>query len=238
MAGRAGDRRGGAALLDWLQERYPRAAHGHSVESMRALRARDRRAVSRAQPRPDVPAPPRARRAIRRAPATPSRCAEEALEVFLAARNRVEFYDDVRPALERLRARYRLFAVSNGNADLQRCGIGDLFDGHVTAIAAGAAKPDARIFAALRDMAGRERRARYCTSAMIRSPTWSARGKRACRPCGSIASRARWPDDARAARAHHFDARGNFLAPQWRRRGWQPTTPTADTKNTGYIGVF
>ena len=48
---------------------------------------------------------------------------EEALEVFLAARNRVEFFDDVRPALERLRARYRLFALSNGNADLERCGI-------------------------------------------------------------------------------------------------------------------
>ena len=74
--------------------------------------------------------------------------------MFFAARNRVEFFDDVRPALERLRARYRLFALSNGNADLERCGIGELFDGHVTAIAAGAAKPDARIFAALRDMAG------------------------------------------------------------------------------------
>ena len=44
--------------------------------------------------------------------------------------------------------------MSNGNADLQRCGIADLFDGHVTAIAAGAAKPDARIFAALERMAG------------------------------------------------------------------------------------
>jgi putative hydrolase of the HAD superfamily len=79
---------------------------------------------------------------------------EEAMEVFLAARNRVELYDDVRPALARLRLSYRLFAVSNGNADLYRCGIGEYFDGHVTAIAAGAAKPDERIFAALIDMAG------------------------------------------------------------------------------------
>ena len=73
--------------------------------------------------------------------------ADEAFEVFFAARNRVEFYDDVRPSLLRLHSRYRLFALSNGNADLQRCGIGDLFTGHVTASAAGAAKPDARIFA-------------------------------------------------------------------------------------------
>jgi len=62
----------------------------------------------------------------------------------------------VRPSLIRLRARYRLFALSNGNADLQRCGLADLFAGHVTARAAGAAKPDARIFAKLLDMAGVE----------------------------------------------------------------------------------
>jgi putative hydrolase of the HAD superfamily len=71
------------------------------------------------------------------------------MEVFYRERNRVELYPDVRPALERLRSRYRLFAVSNGNADLYRCGIADLFEGHVTASAAGAAKPDARIFAHL-----------------------------------------------------------------------------------------
>ena len=79
---------------------------------------------------------------------------DEAFEVFLAERNRVELYADVMPSLTRLRARYRLFALSNGNADLKRCGIGDFFDGHVTAIAAGAAKPDARIFAQLARAAG------------------------------------------------------------------------------------
>ena len=81
---------------------------------------------------------------------------EEAFEIFMRARNRVEFYDDVRPALVRLRSTYRLFAVSNGNADLNRCGIADLFDGHITASAAGAAKPDTRIFAHLLSVAGVE----------------------------------------------------------------------------------
>jgi putative hydrolase of the HAD superfamily len=80
--------------------------------------------------------------------------ADEGLEVFFAERNRVQFYSDVQPALTRLRSRYRLFAVSNGNADLGRCGIAHLFDGHITASAAGAAKPDARIFAALVRQAG------------------------------------------------------------------------------------
>lgn len=142
-----------AALLEWLKQRYPRAVHGHSIDTMRALRAR----IAAQFPEQSHDLTFVRRRALASqftaAGYAESAC-EEALEVFLAARNRVEFFDDVRPALERLRARYRLFALSNGNADLERCGIGALFDGHVHAIAAGAAKPDARIFAALRDMAG------------------------------------------------------------------------------------
>ena len=72
---------------------------------------------------------------------------EPAFEVFDAARNRVEFFDDVLETLGKLRARYRLFGCSNGNADLERIGIASYFDGHVSAKTAGAAKPDARVFA-------------------------------------------------------------------------------------------
>jgi FMN hydrolase / 5-amino-6-(5-phospho-D-ribitylamino)uracil phosphatase len=57
-------------------------------------------------------------------------------------------------SLQRLGKRYRLFALSNGNADLGRCGIAHLFAGHITAISAGAAKPDGRIFARLAEAAG------------------------------------------------------------------------------------
>jgi putative hydrolase of the HAD superfamily len=142
-----------AALFDWLEARYPKTVRGHSVESMRAMRAR----IAARFPERSHDLTFLRRRALAAqfaAVGYPEALCEEALEVFLAARNRVQFYADVRPALLRLRADYRLFAVSNGNADLHRCGIGDLFEGHITAIAAGAAKPDARIFAALEDMAG------------------------------------------------------------------------------------
>ena len=142
-----------AALHDWLTERYPRALHGHSFDTMRALRVR----IAAQFPEQSHDLTFLRRRALASqfiAAGYPESACEEALEVFLAARNRVEFFDDVRPALERLRARYRLFALSNGNADLERCGIGELFDGHVSAIVAGAAKPDARIFQTLRDMTG------------------------------------------------------------------------------------
>jgi putative hydrolase of the HAD superfamily len=71
-----------------------------------------------------------------------------AFEVFNEHRNRLELYPDARPALEKLASRYRLVAVTNGNADLDRIGIADLFDGFVSARTAGAAKPDPRIFSA------------------------------------------------------------------------------------------
>lgn len=142
-------------LLSWLRARFPRTVSGHDVESMRALRA----GVAERFPerRHDLTfLRHRALKDLFGAAGHPESLADQALEVFFAARNKVEFYDDVRPALIRLRSRYRLFAVSNGNADLHRCGIAELFAGHVTASAAGAAKPDARIYAALLEMAGVE----------------------------------------------------------------------------------
>jgi putative hydrolase of the HAD superfamily len=144
-----------ADLYAWLRERHPQAISGHSVESMQALRA----AVSERFPEQGHDLTFLRHRALKDLFAAAGHAeshADEALEVFLTARNRVELYDDVRPALLRLGSRYRLYALSNGNADLVRCGIGDLFAGHITARAAGFAKPDARIFARLAAAAGVE----------------------------------------------------------------------------------
>ena len=144
-----------SALLAWLRARYPLTLSGHDIESLRALRA----GVAERFPERGHDLTFLRHRALKDlfgAAGHAESLADEALEVFFAARNRVDFYDDVRPSLIRLRSRYRLFAVSNGNADLRRCGIADLFAGHVTASAVGAAKPDARIYAALLDMAGVE----------------------------------------------------------------------------------
>jgi FMN hydrolase / 5-amino-6-(5-phospho-D-ribitylamino)uracil phosphatase len=144
-----------SAMLSWLRAHYPSTVSGHDIESLRALRA----GVSERFPERGHDLTFLRHRALKdlfAAAELEERLADEALEVFFAARNRVEFYGDVRPSLLRLRSRYRLFALSNGNADLQRCGIADLFSGHVTASAAGAAKPDARIFAHLLEMAGVE----------------------------------------------------------------------------------
>jgi FMN hydrolase / 5-amino-6-(5-phospho-D-ribitylamino)uracil phosphatase len=136
----------------WLRERHPELMHGQSIETMRAVRAR----ITAQYPDRIHDMTFMRRRTLQEMFGDHSDAetlADQAFEVFYAARNRVKFYDDVEPALERLSARYRLFAVSNGNADLQRCGLARWFEGHVTAISAGAAKPDARIFTNLRDLA-------------------------------------------------------------------------------------
>ena len=75
--------------------------------------------------------------------------AEQAFEVFLAARNEVDIFPDVAPALARLRQRYALASLSNGNADLSRIGLGHLFSVSLNARQIGAAKPEPRCFAHL-----------------------------------------------------------------------------------------
>jgi 2-haloalkanoic acid dehalogenase type II len=72
--------------------------------------------------------------------------AEEAFDAFIQARNEVDLYADVLPALEQLRTRYRLFTASNGNADLDQIGIAHFFERTIAARQVGALKPDPAIF--------------------------------------------------------------------------------------------
>jgi len=71
---------------------------------------------------------------------------ELAYEVFYAARQKVEFFEDVMPALQWLSARFPLAAVTNGNADLRLTGGSEFFRGTLSASSVGFAKPDVEIF--------------------------------------------------------------------------------------------
>ncbi len=72
--------------------------------------------------------------------------AEEAYGVFYSARQKVEFFEDVWPALTWLSARFPLVAVTNGNADLRLTGGGTFFRETISARTVGIAKPEAGIF--------------------------------------------------------------------------------------------
>lgn len=71
---------------------------------------------------------------------------EDAFNVFDVERNKVRLFPDVVPALETLAEHFTVIAVTNGNANLQTIGIRHLFSDVVTAVDAGAAKPERLIF--------------------------------------------------------------------------------------------
>lgn len=72
--------------------------------------------------------------------------AEQAFEVFLAARHQVSLFPDVQPTLEVLANQYRLAVLTNGNADVRRLGLADYFQFALCAEDLGVGKPDPRPF--------------------------------------------------------------------------------------------
>ena len=72
--------------------------------------------------------------------------AEQAFEVFFEGRNRVQFFPGALESLEILKERYTLFALTNGNADIERAGLGHLLDGAISSADVGKSKPSAEMF--------------------------------------------------------------------------------------------
>jgi len=73
----------------------------------------------------------------------------DAFELYISERNKVSLYQDVIPTLERLKPHYRLGAVTNGNADIYRIGLGHLFEFSWSAADAGQQKPHPTVFNSL-----------------------------------------------------------------------------------------
>lgn len=142
------------ALQQWLAPRAPGAA--------RQLAQPERRMALRSAAIAQLPQQQHDLSAIRlgmlrlalAAAAEDAALAQPAFEVFFEARHQVRLYEDARPALAALAARFPLVAVSNGNADVYRMGLGEFFVASVSARDAGVAKPDARIFHAAAQRVG------------------------------------------------------------------------------------
>jgi FMN hydrolase / 5-amino-6-(5-phospho-D-ribitylamino)uracil phosphatase len=84
----------------------------------------------------------------------PEALAEDAFQVFVEARNQVIIYEDSVAVLDQLHGRYPMLALTNGNADVHRIGLGHYFAHRITAIEVGAAKPDPAMFHAACTHAG------------------------------------------------------------------------------------
>ncbi|HJS89216.1 MAG TPA: HAD family hydrolase [Steroidobacteraceae bacterium] len=133
------------AVHEWLREHCPRITERVSVEEMRAARER----LARAEPHHAhdfTYLRITALAAHARDCGYEEEVAARAFEVFFAARNELEPYADVQPALECLRTRYALASLSNGNADLALIGLAPLFSVSLNARQIGVAKPHPRCF--------------------------------------------------------------------------------------------
>lgn len=134
--------------LDWLREHCPRIPQRLSLEDMRIARLElAAREPHRAHDFTYLRIASLAAHA--RECGYDGSIAERAFEVFYAARNELEMFEDVRPGLARLRTGFELASLSNGNADLGLIGVAEYFSVSLNARGVGAAKPDRRCFEAL-----------------------------------------------------------------------------------------
>lgn len=149
-------KRAEAALYDWLADNVPRIVDLYAYEDMLALRRQvQKEHVDRAHDLVFLRRTALARMGI--AAGYGDGFVDDAFAVFEEARNTLELFPEVRPALASLGRRYRVVAVTNGNAKLDRIGIADLFDDFISAATAGAAKPARRIFDAAVEAGGADR---------------------------------------------------------------------------------
>ncbi len=145
------------AMLDWLGTRAPRIVEIHDPLSLRAHR------VQLMAERPEIAHDLGRVRRLSLAMLLEELdypweraddLAREALAVFMANRNSITPFDDVEPVLRRLASRFSLVSITNGNADPELTPLRGIFDHHVTAARAGAAKPDPTVFELALELAG------------------------------------------------------------------------------------
>jgi putative hydrolase of the HAD superfamily len=138
-------RRAEATLWEWLTDNYPRIPAEFSAEQM--LEVRDAVIEEHWEKSHDFRF---LRKLVLKKVAVDCGYSpdlvEPAFAVFDRARNDVDLYPDVMPALETLAGDFVLVAVTNGNANLETIGIRHLFHDVVAAAEAGFAKPARPIF--------------------------------------------------------------------------------------------
>ena len=130
----------------WLQKHYPRITDKYSATDLMDLRAQ----VAAEEPERAYDFTYMRRKTFRRvaceAGYPEDALTEQAFAIFLEARHRIEFFNDVLPVLGQLVQRYRLVAVSNGNTEIERVGLENFFEFSVNAREVGKPKPHPEIY--------------------------------------------------------------------------------------------
>lgn len=145
------------AMRQWIRQQHPEFAGKFDFRDFLALREavqRERSDIAHdfTQMRLEV-----LRRAFLQAGysrESADEAAQGAFDVFFHERNIVELFPGVQEGLQALSDEFELYAISNGNADIQRVGLGHVFTRQFSAISVGAAKPDPRIYRAAIEASG------------------------------------------------------------------------------------
>ncbi len=133
-------------LHDWLKEKVPLFAAKYSIEDMKKHRSE----ISKVDQKLSHDMTLLRRESLYRLSNSlgySEQLMDQAMEVFLVARNNVTLYDDVIPFLESCRAKnYQIVALSNGNSDVHAIGIGQYFSMTLSPSDVGTSKPDPAMF--------------------------------------------------------------------------------------------
>ncbi len=136
-------------LNQWLKVTVPQLSY--TTESMRELR----HTLTDREPELKTKITELRRRIIEHAlelsdvsPSQATALSHQAIEVFLVARNEVEFFEGSLATLEHLSNHYILGALTNGNADIKRIGLDNYFSFAFSAEQVGAPKPAHDLFQA------------------------------------------------------------------------------------------
>ena len=130
----------------WLTRHYPRVTEKYAMQDLMHLRQQ----VAHAEPERAHDFTYMRRKVFRWLAEEMGYPVEEfveaAFEEYIEHRHAVTFFEDVLPVLKMLSSRYKLAALSNGNADVHRLGLGSFFEFSLTAREIGRPKPHPLMF--------------------------------------------------------------------------------------------
>lgn len=133
-----------AAMMDWLQTHHPELTKHYDAKQLRAVKEQ----IVMMQPELKhqislvrVLSLSSAFQGIGYELESANTAAQNAFEVFMAARNQVHLFDGALNSLNKLKKQYRLGALTNGNASTDRIGLGDYFEFCINGESIDSSKP-------------------------------------------------------------------------------------------------
>ena len=141
------------ALYDWMQQRVPEITARFDIEGLRQKR------IELARLRPELKHDISALRieslkALAAEMELASDWVPSAFTLYYEARQQITLFEDVPPVLDALQADYRLVALTNGNANIEKTGVARWFEFAVSAADVGYQKPHPQFFATVLERAG------------------------------------------------------------------------------------